>query len=74
MKIKFEMELEVPEGAEVLVQHMDDGELVWFKDDFNLMISERSKDSWDDSNFDPNIVDKLRYMKSEYNSTVLWEK
>lgn len=74
MKIKFEMELEVPEGAEVLVQHRDNGELVWFKDDFNLMISERSKGHWDDSNFSTDIVDKLDYMMSKYNSVVLWEK
>lgn len=75
MLIKVEIELEVPKGAEYLLQHKDNNELVWFKDDFNLMTSETEYEcEWDDSNFDSGIVDKLEWMKSEYGSVVLWSK
>lgn len=66
--------IEVPDGAEYLLRHKDDGDELFFKEDFNLMSTTDQDGDWFLSNFDKYIGDKIGYMIENYQSEVLWQR
>lgn len=66
--------IEVPEGAEYLLRHKDDGDELFFKEDFNFMSPTDQDGCWFLSKFDEYIGDKLDYMIKNYQSEVLWQR
>lgn len=66
----------IPEGAEYFICHKGDDELYFFKDNFEMMYTVvfGDTDSWENSNWDVNINDRLKYMKEHYGSVALWKR
>lgn len=66
----------IPEGAEYFISHKGDDELYFFKDNFEMMYTVvfGDTDSWENSNWDVSINDRLKYMKEHYGSVALWKR